>query len=80
MFQKDTLIHFGICFVVALVFGWQISTTMGITIELTQAEHGNADFKTFRDRLLSRDTITDLFVGDLPGILLGTYVRSLLFK
>jgi hypothetical protein len=79
MFESDKIKHFILHFVITLLLGWKIATAVGITIELTQAEYGNADIKTFRERLLSEDTLQDVMMDGL-GILLGNEFRKMIFE
>ena len=75
----DKLKHFILCLVVTFVFGWEIGVTVGITIELTQAEYGGHHFwkQSFWKRLLTWDTFFDLTADGL-GVFLGMYVRTLI--
>jgi len=74
----DKIKHFLLCFLVTLGLGWTYGLTVGVTVELTQAEHGNADVKTFFKRLTSKDTILDL-VADLTGIGFALLIKHLIF-
>jgi len=77
--MMDKLLHFILCMTVTMIFNWKIGTTVGITIELTQAEYGNADVRTFRDRLLSYDTVGDL-IADAAGVIIGRQLKLLIKK
>jgi len=76
MLKSDKVRHFLLCFLITLGLGWTYGLTVGVTVELTQAEHGNADVKTFFKRLTSKDTILDL-VADLVGVLIGLTARAI---
>ena len=77
MLKSDKVKHFLLCFLVTLGLGWTYGLTVGVTVELTQAEHGNADVKTFFKRLTSKDAILDL-VADLAGVLTGLIVLAII--
>jgi hypothetical protein len=70
----DKIKHFFLCFLVTLVCGWQIGVAVALTIELTQAEYGNASLKVMWWRMTSRDTLGDL-LADSGGIVLGLVLR-----
>ena len=71
----DKIKHFLLCFFVTLVCGWQIGAAVALTIELTQAEYGNAGLKVMWQRMTSRDTILDL-AADAGGIVFAIMARG----
>ena len=72
----DKFYHFGLCFIVTALAGWQIGTAVALTIEGTQAEafwrRGNSlkDYNWF-------DTFLDT-IADIIGIIAGMYLRRLI--
>jgi len=73
----DKLKHFILCFLVTISFGWTYGLTVGLAIEMTQAETGNATPKKFLKKLFSKDTLLDL-VADGLGIVAGIFIRRLI--
>jgi len=69
----DKLYHFLLCLATTTLFGWKIGTTVGLTVEATQAEdfwRAHGTLKTY----WWGDTILDL-VFDAFGIVVGTFIR-----
>jgi hypothetical protein len=71
----DKIKHFFLCFLVTLVCGWQIGVAVALTIELTQAEHGNASLRVIWQRIMSNDTILDL-MADAGGVVFALMAKG----
>jgi len=74
--MMDKLKHFALCLIVTFCLGWEIGSTVGVTIELTQAEAQSSPLKRyFWDQLFRKDTAFDL-IADALGIAIGQFLRS----
>jgi len=73
---KDKIQHFILCFLVTLALGWQIGTTMALTIEGTQAEAFYRHYGSLK-YYWWKDTVADL-IADGLGILTGVIIKGIL--
>ena len=85
----DKLKHFALCFAVTgltdLVchfihfsfIGWLIGAFVGVTVEATQAEYGNATVKQFIKKFFSKDSLLDL-LADALGIIVAIGLRIII--
>jgi len=86
---KSAYSHFALCLIATIIadtilyftkqpsIGWSYGITVGLFVELTQAEYGRQSLKNIIKRFTSKDSLWDM-LWDGVGIVTATIIKGLL--